>query len=258
MPANATEIGQRRQYTYHGKRYPSVTTLLKAWPQEWAIAYGAKHVAMRAVADPQHLAHLVERQGPEYATRWLKAAPFERRDAAADAGTMRHGYLEDRLNGYAVPDGPLSATETAVEQFLAVYRPEPLYVEAQVVSVAEGYAGSADAFLRIYGKTYVFDLKTSGHAATDHKTRLQLAAYRYADVVFEDDRDLGPVPVCDGALVLAIPRDTPEQWQLIETPAGPQEYARFLDFKRAWLWYDEHKDTGIGELLLPQTREDVA
>jgi hypothetical protein len=254
-PRNAAEVGQRRSYEYRGVKYPSVTTLLKAWPMEWAIAYGAKHVAERAMT-PEGIKRILDmEQDPYVVLRWLKAAPFERRDAAADAGTIRHGYLEDRLNGYAVPDGELSPAEQAIEQFLDAYRPEPLYVEAQVVNQYEGYAGSADAFVRIYGRTYVLDLKTANYAATDHKARLQLAAYRYADVVFEDDRDLGPVPPCDGALVLVVPRDDPRSWQPIEVAAGPVEFQRFLDYKRAWQFYDATKDTGIGELLLPQARE---
>ena len=256
-PRNAAEVGQRRVSTCRGQKLPSVTTLLKAWPQEWAIPYGAKHVAERAVFQHSELVERLASDDPvDWTLKWLKSAPFERRDAAADAGTARHGYLEDRLNGLGVPDD-LSPAEVAIEQFLDTYRPDPLYVEAQVASVAEGYAGSADAFLRIYGKTYVFDLKTANHAATDHKARLQLAAYRYADVIFDDALEW-PVPVCDGALILAIPRDDPRSWQLLEVPAGPEEYRRFLDFKRAWQFYDQTKETAVGELLLPQVKEEVA
>jgi hypothetical protein len=256
MPKNATEINQRRFYTYRGERYQSVTTLLKCWPMEWAIAYGAKHVALRAMSE--EFATRLLNDNYEDNLKWLKRAPHERRDAAAEAGTIRHGYLEDRLNGLDLPEGALSPAEIAVEQFLAVYRPDPLFVECQVVSVSERYAGSADAFVSIYGKRYVLDLKTGANATTDHKSRLQLAAYRYADMLFEDDRDLGPVPMLDGALVLSIPRDDPRSWQLIEVDAGPEVYRRFLDFSRAFRWYDAHKDTAVGELLLPQLEEGAA
>ena len=262
-PRNATEVGQRRTYRFRGQVLPSVTTLLKAWPQEWAIPYGAKHVAERALSTEgleriDTYVHLQDEQSTDYPDllKWLKKAPFERRDAAADAGTARHGYLEDRLNGLGVPDD-LSPAEIAIEQFLDVYRPDPLYVEAQVASVTEGYAGSADAFVRIYGKTYVLDLKTANHAATDHKARLQLAAYRYADVIFDDALEW-PVPVCDGALILAIPRDDPRSWQLLDVPAGPEEFRIFQAFKRSWLFYDQTKETAVGELLLPQVKEEVA
>jgi hypothetical protein len=260
-PRNATEINQRRSYVYRGEKYPSVTTLLKTWPMEWAIAYGAKHVALRAMSE-EGFARITESlDSPEASIetlKWLKKAPHERRDAAAEAGTIRHGYLEDRLNGLDLPEGALSPAEIAVEQFLAVYRPDPLFVECQVVSITERYAGSADAFVTIYGKRYVLDLKTGANATTDHKSRLQLAAYRYADMLFEDDRDLGPVPMLDGALVLSIPRDDPRSWQLIEVDAGPEVYRRFLDFARAFRFYDAHKDTAVGELLLPQLEEGAA
>ena len=236
MPRNATEIGKRRVYTYRGERYPSVTSLLGTYPMEWAIAYGAKHVAERAMTPEFHeqWQQLDGAESDDLLLRWLKKAPYERRDAAADAGTIRHGYLEDRMNGLARPDGELSEAEMAVEAFLDTYRPDPLYVECQLVNVGERYAGSADAFVRIYGKTYVLDLKTGKNTATDHKARLQLAAYRFADVIFEDERDIGPVPPCDGALILSIPREDPRSWQVIEVDAGHDVYRRFLDFARAF------------------------
>lgn len=260
-PKNASEIGQRRSYTWRGQQLPSVTTLLKAWPMEWAIAFGAKHVAERAVFEHSELARRLDEDPTDWTLKWLKSAPAQRRDAAADHGTNVHEYLEYRLRGEPAEewfmdgtdrDGSLTPAEVAVEQFIQTYRPDPLFVESQVFSLSEGYAGSADAFVTIYGKRYVLDLKTGGNTTTDHKARLQLAAYRYADFIGEDDREVAPIPVCDGALILSVPRDDPASWQPLEVEAGPAEFRRFLDFKRAWLWYDAHKDTAIGELLLPQ------
>ena len=259
-PRNATEVGQRRHYTFKGRSFPSVTTLLKAWPMEWAIAYGAKHVAERAMTEEfYNRVGDVMMGSPEEADllRWLKAAPHERRDAAADAGTDLHGYLELRLNGAAPAYEPTPMTD-AIDDFVEGYRPEPLFVESQVFSLSEGYAGSADAFVSIYGKTYVLDLKTGMSAPTDHKARLQLAAYRFADFIGEDDREVAPVPMCDGALILSVPRDDPRSWQLIEVEAGSTEFHRFLDFKRAWEFYDSTKGQAVGELLLPQAEGDAA
>ena len=253
MPKNATEIGQRRKYTFRGKAYPSVTTILKAWPAEWMIAYGAKHAALRAL---DNLPEVMQRRlvdGYEPTLKWIKAAAYERRDVAAGTGTDLHSYLEARAKGAeADPDAPMSGMEQAIEAFIDCYRPEFLFVESQVFSVTDGWAGSVDAFVRIYGKVGPLDLKTSPNAPTDHKARLQLAAYGHGDFIGEDDREVAPVPVCDTAWILAIPRDNPENWQLIETPAGAHEYARFLDCKRLWEFYDETKETGIGELVLPQ------
>lgn len=254
-PRNATEIGQRRHYVFRGKRYPSVTTILKAWPAEWMISYGAKRTALRAVDEfPEFVARLWADR--EAATKWLKSAPHERRDAAAETGTDLHGYLEDRARG---ADIKLlrSPGEMAVDQFIEMYRPEFLHIECQVFSVTDGWAGSADAFARIYGKVGPLDLKTSPNAPTDHKARLQLAAYRHGDFIGADDIEVAPIPVCDSAWVLAIPQDNPANWQLIETPAGAHEYAVFLATKKLWDLYAETKDTSIGELVLPQV-EGVA
>jgi hypothetical protein len=274
-PRNATEINKRRTYSWRGERFPSVTTLLKGYPQEWAIAFGAKHVAERAMTQEfydrlqdvaQEPMTAEEGQARISLLRWLKAAPMERRDKAADHGTDVHAYLEFRLKGGTLEeidsDDPLTPAETAVEQFLATYRPDPLLVESQVFSLQHKYAGSLDAVMAIYGRRLLFDLKTAASydpmaerpskAGGDHKDRLQLSAYRYADFIGEDDREVGPVPDVDGAVVLSIPRDHPMQWRLIEVDAGPETFRRFLDFKRAWEWYDANKDEAIGEMVLPQ------
>jgi hypothetical protein len=264
MPRNSTEVGQRRSYEFRGKHYPSVTTLLKAYPMEWAIPYGAKYTALRAVDEfPEFVTRLWADK--DDATKWLKKAPFERRDAAGDHGTDLHGYLEGRLTDKDA--APTSPGEVAVEQFLATYRPDPLFIEAQVVSVANEYAGSFDAIVDIYGRRLLLDLKTSAtydpyadrpsKAGGDHKDRLQLAAYRHADIIFQDDRELGYVPEVDGCAVLAIPRDHPHAWRLIEVDAGPATFSKFLTFANAFRWYDDNKDTPIGSQVLPQA-EDAA
>lgn len=256
MPRNATEIGQRRNYTFLGKRYPSVTTILKAWPAEWMISYGAKRTALRAVDEfPEFVARLWADR--EAATKWLKAAPHERRDEAAGLGTDLHSYLEARAEGEP-PKEIRSHGELAVDGFLDLYRPEFLHIESQIFSVSDGWAGTADAFVRIYGKVYALDLKTSPNAPTDHKARLQLAAYAHGDFIGHDDVEIAPVPVCDGGLILSVPRDGLSTFALIETPVGAHEYAVFLACKKLWDFYDAHKETSIGELLLPQAVEGVA
>lgn len=267
-PRNATEINKRRHYEWRGEKFPSVTTLLKGYPQEWAIAFGAKHVAERAVFQFTELRERLNSDDSLPMTlSWLKAAPAQRRDAAAEHGTNVHAYLESRFRGESPTDAPDAASE-AVDAFLDAYRPEPLFIEAQVYSVTHKYAGSADAFVTIYGRRVLLDLKTAGSydpmaerpgkAGGDHKDRLQLSAYRYADFIGEDDREVGPVPDVEAAMVLSIPRDHPQAWRLIEVDAGYDTFLTFLKFSDAWRWYDENRDTPIGWQVLPQVKEDVA
>jgi hypothetical protein len=256
-PRNSTEIGQRRSYAFRGKVYPSVTTILKAWPMEWAIAYGAKHVAERAVFQHSELTERLNSDDPiDWTLKWLKAAPTQRRDAAADVGTNLHAYLESRARGDAPPE-TLTPGQVAVEQFLDTYRPDFLAIECQVFSTSEGYAGSADFFATIYGRRVVGDLKTG---FLSHQARLQLAAYRYADFIGADDEVVSPIPECEGAMVLHIPRDDPRSWMPVEVEAGPHEYAKFLHTKSLWDFYDGTKKEAVGESILPQIREvpDVA
>lgn len=267
-PRNAREWQGDRFYKWRGREMPSVTTILDdAWPNhKWRIPFGAKHTAERALSADglERLGRYINTPSDDDATndaeyddllKWLKAAATERRDAAGGQGTSLHEYLEDRLNGLAPADEP-TQHERAIEQYLATYRPDPLYVEPQVISVSDGWGGSADHFATIYGRPLLVDLKTSPHADKDHKVRLQLAAYRHGDFIGEDDMEIAPVPFTEGGAVLYVPRDNPMGWQLIETPCGIEEYRVFLAAKRTWDMARATKDTGIGELLLPQVRED--
>ena len=274
MPKNRREFQGANYYDVPGgQRVVSVTTVLDgAWPNNgWRIPYGAKWTAERLLSTEglRRIRMLMDADEDYSAQRndllkWGKAGPTERRDVAGDHGTDLHQYLERRLTGAieALPERETFSGYHAVEQFLATYRPEPVYIEAQVRSVAEGYAGSFDAIVDIYGRRVLLDLKTSqtydphverpSKAGGDHKDRLQLAAYRYADLIFEDGRDISYLPEVDACVVLAIPRDHPQAWRPIEVRAGMEEHRRFLGLLAAWKWHNDNKDTPIGEHLLPQ------
>lgn len=281
-----SEFQGTRWYHHRGQVMPGVTTVIDTTDPNvgWRIPYGAKHVAERAVHQFSQLRERLNSDDPlNYTLQWLKAGPTERRDAAGDHGSNLHTYLEARMAG-TPPSPDLTPAQVAVEQFLAVYRPDPILVETACVNATEGYAGTADGFLKVQGTRLIYDLKTGGHADTEHKVRLQLAAYRYADFVgrFQDEgkyqrhiiEELGPVPEVEAAAVLLIPRDDPLSWQFVEVEAGPVEHRRFLDCLRVWSWYcadekapigtgfmphlrfvDANKDEPIGEQVLAQTEE---
>jgi hypothetical protein len=285
MPRNASaEIGSRRVYTFRGQQYPSVTTVLKLGrPKEWLGAWAAKEVATEAEAG-------VERWGPSAVDEWirldreahqatqthqerhknacphipsalgyLRGTPWRKRDAAADAGTLRHATLEAMAAEQDIPEDAPGRAQ--LEEWRAAYRPLIRESEAQVVNPADGYAGSLDLIADVYERRLLIDLKTSkkydGSGRPKNVDRdwcLQLAAYRYAHYIFADD-DAWTMPEVEGAAVLWVPSDAPEEWSFLDVPAGGIEYAAFLAAKATHDDYRRFEKQAIGELILPQSLE---
>lgn len=251
-PRNAsTEIGQRRKYSFRGTDYPSVTTVLKYTPKEWLGAWAAKMVATEAVTGYEALGLAIAEQGAEAALKALKRTPWVKRDAAADFGSAKHAVLEALV---AEQDIPVTVHHREIEEWRDAYQPLVLFSEAQVVNTAVGYAGSLDLIAEVYGRRLLIDLKSS--SVLDHVMRMQLAAYRYAESVFEDDRIIAEMPIVEGCAVLWIPRDHPEQWQFIEVEAAAEAWRAFLNVKGVHDFLRAHEKRAVGELILP--RAEVA
>ena len=249
MPRNAsTEIGQRRKYTFQGVGYPSVTTILKlGTPKEWLGAWAAKMVAEEAVYGSWGY----DFKEPEDAVKYLKGAPWRKRDAAAAHGSSVHDVLEALAYGRDIPTDALGWEQ--IEQWRDAYRPDIHFSESQVVNTEVGYAGSLDLIADIYGKRYLIDLKTS--KVLDNSMRLQLAAYRYAESVFEDDRVICAMPEVEACAVLWIPREKPHEWMFCEVPAGAEAWAAFLHVKGVHDFTRRTEKQSVGEIVLPQARE---
>lgn len=259
-PRNASaEVGNRRKYTFRGIDYPSVTTILKLGrPKEWLGAWVAKMVAEAAVdGTDDWLAW-----DREEAIKFLKGSPWRKRDAAAEAGTLRHDTFEAIAHERDIPaDAP---GREQLEAWRDAYRPLITESECQVVNVNVGYAGSLDLIAEVYGRRLLIDLKTSKlldgmgrRKNVDRDWCLQLAAYRYANHIFSDDR-AWEMPEVEGAAILWVPSDAPEQWAFIEVPAGGPEWSAFLAAKATHDDYRKHERTAIGEIILPQAVGEAA
>ena len=86
-------------------------------------------------------------------------------EAAAERGTVMHGYIEHRLNGgaregYELPDG-YDAYADGVDLFLAEHELEPMLVEAPLHGEAEGvqFAGTPDFVGLFDGTLCILDWK---------------------------------------------------------------------------------------------------
>lgn len=247
-PKNARTIGSRRFYNWRGQKVESVTSLLGAgYPKDWLKYWAAKSVAEQAWADRSWLA-----MEEAAAIAHMKGAPWRKRDSAGDHGTAVHAALAALGAGAktyrAAPE--FRPHIKAVGDFWRAYQPRPVYVEQQVFSLSHSYAGSFDLLAYIYGRLLLLDAKSG--SVIGHDARLQLAAYRFADFIGEDDKVIAPMPKVDGAAVLWIPRDAPASWQLIEVDAGQEAFRDFLAVKSIADAYHRHEALSIGDVILPQ------
>jgi hypothetical protein len=286
--AHTAEIGSRRSYTFRGKDYPSVTTILKLGrPMEWMGMWSAKVVAELAMAGiiehggfeavvewdaafrAEHAATKTHQERhknrcphdaltPEVrATRHLKAAPWRRRDIGREHGSSVHDVLEALAAGETLPEDAPGREQ--LEAWRGGYRPDILDSEAQVVNTEHGYAGSFDLLARIYGRVTLIDLKTSKLFDGDGKRKnvgrdwsLQLAAYRHATHIFSDDESWTMPPIDDCA-VLWVPSDAPEQWMFLSVPANGDEFAAFLAAKATHDDHRKYEKSGTpATIILPQ------
>lgn len=254
-PVNATEIGQRRWYTWEGETLPSVTTILKySLPKEWLGAWAAKKVAEYAVTLPDLLARYAA--DPEATLRDLKGAPWRVRDAAAARGSAVHEAAET----HAPVEDVAENAQAAYRAYLgweALYAPDVLVREAQVWSTSEGYGGSLDLICDLYGDRWIVDIKTGSYVGPE--VRLQLAAYRFADFIGADD--VGDDSATDTLRTVtraAVLHLTDAGFSFIEVAAGWAEYERFLACKAVHDWGRETDRQAIGEIVLPQAKGEIA
>lgn len=110
-----------------------------------------------------------------------------RRDSGASTGSEAHAMVENFLKGRAVGGGTAEAMNAfrAFKEWFEKAKPEVINVEEVIYSAGYGYPGTYDCMLRIDGKVYLCDLKTtnSSRKAPDGvyaENFVQLGAYAQA------------------------------------------------------------------------------
>jgi hypothetical protein len=185
-----------------GKRLPGVTTILGVLDKPallpWAAGCGAR-AAVAAVKEGLDHEAAVERARHAWA---------KERDAAADAGTLAHSFVEAH---YASDPILADLDDEKQAQAHAVYRRIVDHIEASrltvvasevaLVDVACGYGGTMDLIVERDGALLVADIKT-GKRAYDEVIP-QLAAYRLLWQLHNPDRPI------TGGLVLHAPLEGP-------------------------------------------------
>ena len=213
-------MSARRTYRWDGRDLPSVTSILATVvAKPGLISWAAKVSAEAATAAMRGGAT------PDIAVAAGKSAPTAGRDAGGARGTDVH-----RVAHHLALDLPAPSVSPAAEPYVASLRdwwaqhqPVPIMAEAMVVSQQHRYAGTLDAIWDLAGRrTVLVDLKTSAFLGPE--VGLQLAAYRYADIIALPDGTAVPMPDVHAACVLHV---GPDKATLIDVDAGADAWAAF-------------------------------
>lgn len=225
-----------------GRRVPGVTSIIgDGIPKPALINWAANATADAAVN------RWAELDGMQPAARLaeLKKARYTEKDTAANRGTAVHGFAEQLVLGreVKVPD-ELAGHVEAYARFLDEWQVKPVHVEFAVVSYQYGYAGTADLMADLThpdtGETFrtLADVKTN-RSGIFGETALQLAAYRYADVVLMPDGTEVPVPEVQGCHGIHVRGDG---YSLVPITADPDQHRTFLYARQIGLWAKESRD----------------
>ncbi len=194
--------------------FPSVSTIKKASGSDWSFV-AMKRINEAVSANPARFDGMT----PEERYEAFKSANTTGLSAAARRGTNVHLIAEGLLYGTGdmVGDGdPGAEYRTAVEDFFAAHAPE--LVAAEFVCFDRdmngvGYAGTADALVRINGSLYLVDWKSRGddskHGAYAEEAA-QVAAYARAQYMIVEGAggsERRALPDIAGGLIVSIKPD---------------------------------------------------
>jgi hypothetical protein len=227
------------------RRIPGVTTILnEGVPKKGLMEWGPRVTAEYAVDNWTTLTDLP----PSQRLATLTRARWETSDRGAKRGTDLHHIAEKLITGAAVevPDA-LAGYVEAYARFLDEWEPEPILVETPVCSYKHGYCGTLDAIYYVpsRGTRVLVDIKT-GKSGIWGETALQLAAYRYAEVILGE----GPVPEVDEVVGIHV---TPEEAHFHPITAGPSEFRTFLYAQQMAEFCGRSRDL-IGDPIPPPHR----
>ena len=269
-------INRGRGHSYRDQndtRVPGVTTILgDGVPKKALLDWGPRVTAEYAVDHWDELSRLT----PSKRLEKLKKARYDDRDTAANKGTRVHALAEQLVQGkkVKVPDDLAGHVEAYVA-FLDQWEPEPLLVEAVVMSHTHGYAGTLDlaayfdpqllldAGLAVDDPELaatladlvdeneqalaILDVKTA-RSGIFGETALQLAGYRFADVYVDAKGVEQPIPEFHLALGLHVRADG---YDLLPITAGRAQHRELLYVREVGRFAEEHSRSYIGAPLTP-------
>ncbi|MFF8473870.1 hypothetical protein [Streptomyces sp. NPDC015414] len=242
---------------------PGVTSIVGMLPkQDFLGPWQAGMAADLAIDSFDYLRDMANRDRAG-ARRYIAGAARRYTEVRSKLGSRAHDVFERLMNGEEV-DFVHSDIVNHVKhfrEFLAAVNPELVRAEDVAWSYEHDYAGSFDAILRVWVEAtdkgpritpdrsgtpilVMVDYKTSKSTYTD--VALQLAAYRYADVVIDPEGNEEPMPEIDSAAVLHI---TDTEWSFKGVRADRMVHDYFLTLRKTFRWVREDSKDVIGKAL---------
>lgn len=194
-------------YEKDGIQYPSVTTILGLLGKGDALNYWAAGCACDYIRD--NLETIKNPSGPHAVDEVFKTAKSAFKTAsktAIDIGSHVHDAIEQYIKSGKDLSGTLP--DEVANSFLAflewekTMNAEWLNSEITLISQKHGYAGTADAVVKLNGRIYLIDFKTS--KAIYDEYAIQVAAYA------EALEEMYPGKTVDGVGILRIDKITGE------------------------------------------------
>lgn len=232
-----------------GTRVPGVTTEIgDGLPKPALINWAANATAEAAVNQWDELAAMK----PAARLKALQGARYAERDAAAKRGTEVHRLAEQLIGGESVEvPTELHGYVEGYARFLDTFQVTPVHVEFGVASYKHSYAGTCDLVADLViprqgKKRLLIDLKTA-RSGIFGEVALQLAAYRYADVILLDGEEEEAMPEVDGCAGVHIRGDGSD---LIPVTTSPEIHRAFLYVQQVARFVDSSRDL-VGAAIPP-------
>lgn len=211
-----------------GTRVPGVTTIIDGGNPKPALINWAANATADATVDAWDV---LSGMSPAKRLDWMRKARYIEKDAASKRGTEIHGFGEALVHGEEVnvPEELVGYVESYA-RFLDAFDVQPVHVEFGVGNYRHAYAGTADLIAevtipKIGRQRMLIDLK-SNKSGIFAETALQLAAYRYAEVIIPNgDGDETPMIEVDATAAVHI---TPNDAHLIPVTTNEDVFRTFL------------------------------
>ena len=235
MTLRRVNRGSWHQYLDDDHELPGVTTILNAVLAKPALVGWAARMSAEYVVD--HWDDLTA-MTPSERLKAVRGATDRTSKSAMARGTRIHEMGERLVHGIQVDvaDEDVGPVE-AYAHYLDTWHVVPIAVEATVASRRFQYGGTLDLIgTDVRGLTFLGDIKTGSGVYSD--VALQLAAYRYAEVMLHDG-DESPMPPVDVVQVMHV---LPDTVRVVPVNADPAAFRAFLHLRETYRTVRPWKD----------------
>ncbi|MBT56576.1 MAG: hypothetical protein CMF72_24650 [Mameliella sp.] len=215
--------GRGHGYLLDGTKIEGVTGAIDVLDKPALRNWYAEQAAKRAVDEWDRLTDMSVSDRLEY----IKWGPRDKVRAAALRGTQIHDLGQQLADGgeVDVPDEHRGPVE-AYARWLDKWDVETIATETPLVSVTHKYGGTADLWGRVGaldGAVCLLDVKTG--KGVYNETALQLAAYRYAELMQPEPGVEIAVPAVDAVYVAHV---LPDDVRMLPVIADESTFRTFL------------------------------